>query len=76
MSRTCPHCEGKGEVTIGLVVRRARERKKMTQEKLSQAVEMSRPAVANIESDRQVIVPEKIRAFAKVLGVAIDELVP
>lgn len=76
MGRVCPHCEGKGEITIGLAVRRARERKKMTQEALANAVEMSRPAVANIETDRQAIVPEKIRVFATVLGVDIDALVP
>lgn len=76
MGRKCPHCEGTGEITVGLIVKQARKRKKLTQEALADAVGISRPAVANIEVGRQAIVPESIRKFSEVLGVEIDLLVP
>ena len=76
MSRTCPNCEGRGKITVGLTVKAARKRKSMSQERLAEAVGLSRPAVANIELDRQAIVAENIRKFADVLGVDIDLLVP
>jgi transcriptional regulator with XRE-family HTH domain len=40
------------EPGIGLVIRRARERKRMTQEELAAAVGVDRSAVSNWENDR------------------------
>lgn len=76
MARKCPYCEGAGEVTIGRTVMQARKRKGMSQEKLAKAVGVARASVANIECDRQAIVPENIRKFSDVLGVEIDLLIP
>lgn len=76
MKRRCPHCDGLGELSIAQTVIKARKRNGLTQADLANAVGVARASVANIEAERQVIVPENIRKFSEVLKIPIDWLVP
>lgn len=76
MTRKCPYCEGAGEITVGLVVKRARKARRLTQDSLAAKVGISRPAIVNIELGRQAITVERLRKFSEALGVEIDLLIP
>ena len=61
---------------IGALVRETRKRNGLTQEALSQGVGMSRAALANIEAGRQQMLVHQLFAIARVLEVALPDLLP
>ena len=61
---------------FGTRLRDARKRSGLSQDELAIRVGMSRPALANIESGRQRVALHNLPAFATVLGVEPDDLLP
>jgi transcriptional regulator with XRE-family HTH domain len=74
--RPCPHCNGTGEVpeSFGDRVKDAREAKGLTQAQLSEKVGISRPQIANIETNRGDASVPVLIGFSAELGVTIDWL--
>jgi len=60
------------ETRIGTRIKRARERKRMSQEELAAAVDASRSAVNSWENDR-AYPRNRIGALEDVLGISLDE---
>jgi transcriptional regulator with XRE-family HTH domain len=75
----CPLCEGCGEIeapNMGALVLIARKRANLTQAELAKLVGCSRANIANIEVGRSDTPVNKIRTFAKALGVSVEDLIP
>lgn len=74
--RPCAHCNGTGQIpeAFGDRLKDAREAKGMTQAALSERVGVSRPQIANMETNRtDAGIPVLIGISAE-LGVSIDWL--
>jgi transcriptional regulator with XRE-family HTH domain len=61
---------------IGALIRDHRKRIKLTQEKLSQQVGISRASLANIEGGRQQVLVHQLCNLASALGVNPQALIP
>jgi transcriptional regulator with XRE-family HTH domain len=61
---------------LGRLVRQHRERLGMSQEKLAEAIELSRASVANIETGRQRIPLHHLYRLARALKVEAGALLP
>ena len=61
---------------VGLCIRKARKKSKMTQEQLADAVELTRTSITNIERGRQRLPLHTLAAIATSLQVEITELLP
>ena len=61
---------------IGALIRDHRKRIKLTQDKLSQQVGISRASLANIEGGRQQILVHQLCNLAAALGVSPEVLIP
>lgn len=74
--RPCPHCNGTGELpeSFGDRVKDAREAKAMTQAQLSERVGLSRPQIANVETNRTEVSIQALIGLSAELGVTIDWL--
>jgi len=59
---------------LGHEIRKVRNEKNLTQEKLAQALGLSRPAVANIEKGRQGIDVFRLHEIATVLEIPVVDL--
>lgn len=73
---TCPHCNGTGKVreTFADRLQAAREQAGMTQAQLSEAVGISRPQIANLESGRGDASVPLLIGLSGTLHVSIDWL--
>lgn len=61
---------------LGRKIRAARESRKMTQEQLGSAVNLSRTSITNIEQGRQRLLVDQIAGMATALGASIEDLIP
>lgn len=61
-------------VALGAAVRRLREDRELTQEKLGEAVGLGRASIANIEKGDQNILASDLPLFCRALDVSADEL--
>lgn len=81
MDRTCPYCNGSGEVSademhVGIVIASKRRKLQMSQASLAQAIGISRAAIANIENGRAMPTVNYVRSLAKALRCKTDDLLP
>jgi transcriptional regulator with XRE-family HTH domain len=63
-------------VELGKRIRSARAEKKLTQEKLATAVQLTRTSITNIEGGRQPVLAHHLVRLAYALGVAVTDLLP
>lgn len=59
---------------IGARIREIRERKNVTQQKLADALKVTRPVVTKIESGKKAVNALELKIVADVLGTTIDTL--
>lgn len=77
----CPRCAGKGyltaaNTTVGDLIARRRNAAGLTQLELAQAIGISRPQVANIESGRSDPQVSQLRRYAEALQCQVKDLIP
>jgi transcriptional regulator with XRE-family HTH domain len=68
--------QGPFYTALGKRIREARRAKKLTQEKLSYSVGLSRTSVTNIETGRQPIYAHTVVQIAQLLGVQVSDILP
>jgi transcriptional regulator with XRE-family HTH domain len=61
---------------IGAIIRARRKALKLTQDKLSKKLRISRGALANIETGRQNILVHQLYNYATELGLTVNDLLP
>jgi transcriptional regulator with XRE-family HTH domain len=74
----CPHCNGTGELaaTFGALVKAARDNAGLTQQAVAERAGLSRPQLANIETDRTDVPLKTLQRIATALDVPAKDLIP
>lgn len=63
-------------IEIGRLIKKARQKKRLTQERLAGLVSLTRTSITNIEKGRQKLPIHALYNFASSLDVNIKELIP
>jgi transcriptional regulator with XRE-family HTH domain len=63
-------------VELGKRIRQARQQKRLTQQALADAIELTRTSVTNIECGRQPVMTHHLVRIARAVGVPVDSLLP
>lgn len=61
---------------LGKEIAAARNKQRLTQERLANAANLSRTSVTNIEKGRQIVPVHILVRFAETLGVSLQDLIP
>lgn len=61
---------------VGRLIKGARDKKKISQHKLANAVNLTRTSITNIEKGRQKILLDTLWQIAAILEVSVMELIP
>ncbi len=63
-------------VELGKRIRQARQQKRLTQQALADAIELTRTSVTNIECGRQPVMTHHLVRIARAVGVPVESLLP